>query len=448
MPPRPSVGAIRATSVRLLVGLLGDAVKYEVRNVNGPGSQGMLLIKNPEANLKRLYSPPPAPIWRCSRATPWAPMLKVSPSSIVEPRSNKFYARDGGQSYKSNAGYRGDVRIKRSHPWRLHSESFPEYGTSLGRERETGHSHGSESAFQLTKDHRQRRSHRSPAILVTSQGYSETRIPIGQMTLEADRAPEAAQQQLAGDVQAIDAYNTVIRDSNQNVRQVLSGAVGTDLGEDRVAWEKWVTDLSGYAYVSPTRTVDDTPTYEEEVPLDYQPQPSSILSGPPQITTIAIQRVQHNCFAAGTPVQTMDGLCPIEKLRVGDQVLTQDPKSGELKYQPLLAVYHNPPNETLRIGLGKETIVATGIHRLWKAGKGWTMAREFKLGDPLRTLEGLAVVMSIEKDRVQPVFNMHVAEGESFFVGKQGVLAHDNSQVNPTPSPFDAVPDLRTTARP
>ena len=46
----------------LLVGLLGDPIKYEVRKVDGPGSQGVLLIKNPEANLKRLYSPPPAPI--------------------------------------------------------------------------------------------------------------------------------------------------------------------------------------------------------------------------------------------------------------------------------------------------------------------------------------------------------------------------------------------------
>ena len=289
---------------------------------------------------------------------------------------------------------------------------------------------------------------RSPAVLVTANGFSETRIPIGQMALEAQRAAEAAQQQLAGDVQQIDAYNTTIRESNRSVRQVLSGAVGTDLGEERVAWQRWVTDLSGYAYVSPAVLGNDTPTYDEEVPLDYQPQPLASFTGPPEYTTVEIKRVQHNCFAAGTPVQTMDGLRPIEKLRVGDQVLTQDPRSGELKYQPLLAVYHNPPNETLRIGLSTETIVATGIHRLWKAGKGWTMARELKAGDILRTLEGLAPVKSIDKDRVQPVFNMKVAEGESFFVGKQGVLAHDNSQVNPTPSPFDAVADLRATARP
>ncbi len=37
------------------------------------------------------------------------------------------------------------------------------------------------------------------------------------------------------------------------------------------------------------------------------------------------------------------------------------------------------------------------------------------------------------------MFNLQVADGESFFVGRSGVLAHDNSTINPTPEPFDAV---------
>ena len=63
----------------LLVGLLGDPIQYEVRKVDGPGSQGVLLIKNPEANLRRLYSPPPCRIWRFKPATAWALMPMVSP---------------------------------------------------------------------------------------------------------------------------------------------------------------------------------------------------------------------------------------------------------------------------------------------------------------------------------------------------------------------------------
>jgi len=76
------------------------------------------------------------------------------------------------------------------------------------------------------------------------------------------------------------------------------------------------------------------------------------------------------------------------------------------------------------------------------------MARELKPGDALRTVGGLAVVKSVEKERIQPVFNLRVAEGESFFVGRTGVLAHDNSLVNPTPRPFDAVLELGAKVSP
>ena len=61
------------------------------------------------------------------------------------------------------------------------------------------------------------------------------------------------------------------------------------------------------------------------------------------------------------------------------------------------------------------------------------MARDLKPGDVLRTLGGIATVKSVEEEQVQPVFNLQVADGESFFVGRSGVLAHDNSTINPTP---------------
>ncbi len=89
-----------------------------------------------------------------------------------------------------------------------------------------------------------------------------------------------------------------------------------------------------------------------------------------------------------------------------------------------------------------DTIVATPIHRFWKAGGGWTMARDLKPGDPIRTLSGVERVGSIEEEKVQPVFNLEVARGHSFFVGKVAALVHDNSLVETTTRPFDALPDL------
>ena len=191
----------------------------------------------------------------------------------------------------------------------------------------------------------------------------------------------------------------------------------------------------------------DETTVIEQVPLNYVPQ-----AAPPVIQNVETGvHLHHACFGRGTPVQTIDGPRPIEDLRAGDDVLTQDPRTGALKYQPLIAVYHNPPNATFRVALegADESVVATGIHRLWKAGKGWIMVRELKPGDVLRTLGGTAAVKSVKDERVQPVFNLRVADGESFFVGKRGILAHDNSTIQPTPEPFDAVEALpETSARP
>ena len=45
----------------VLIALLRDPIKYEVRPVNGPGSQGQLVIKQTDKNVKRLYSPLSAP---------------------------------------------------------------------------------------------------------------------------------------------------------------------------------------------------------------------------------------------------------------------------------------------------------------------------------------------------------------------------------------------------
>ena len=119
-------------------------------------------------------------------------------------------------------------------------------------------------------------------------------------------------------------------------------------------------------------------------------------------------------------------------------MLAQDTKTGALSYQAVVTAFHNPPNATLRVRLGDESIVATGIHRFWKAGSGWIMARELKPGDSLRTLGGVSTVSSVEDEPIQPVFNLEIANGQSFFVGNQGALVHDNSLVVPVSEPFDA----------
>ena len=265
-------------------------------------------------------------------------------------------------------------------------------------------------------------------------GERRVQVPVGEMIREVQLAATLAQGQLSGDVASLDQANIQIHRSNEPLLTALKSVTGGDLGEDAPSWSRWWAEREGYAV---TENPESTkPTVFEDVPLAYTPT-----TGPafiPSETTGYIRR-HHSCFAAGTPVRTIDGSRSIESIRVGDLVLVQDTIAGGLNYQPVVAVFHNPPNQTFRVDLGGDAVVATGIHRFWKAGKGWTMARDLREGDVLRTLGGVATVASVEPSRVQPVFNLEVASGRSFFVGQGGALVHDNSQVEAVLHPFDTV---------
>ena len=380
-----------------LIALVRDPIKYEVRPVGGPGSPGALFVQGKQFNVQRLYSPPPVP-------------------SLPNMGNGVLNYDENGLPVLS---YFGTVRSTETVGQLL---AEPGGGTSANMTliellKSTGHRPGSSSMVEVTRDR-------------------EVDLPIGQMMLEAQKSAIVAERQLESDVQNVERFNAAVRASNNRVIPALTALTGEDLGENQEAWGKWWTNDQGYAITSNTQP---TITFVEEVPLAYTPQPVA-----PQVIDSPVGAVQrtHSCFAAGTPVQTLTGLRPIETIRFGDEVLTQDVSSGALSYQPVVAVFHNKPNQTWKIRIGAETVVATGIHRFWKAGRGWTMARDLKPGDPIRTLGGLARVESVESDRVQPVFNLQVAGGESFLVGKQGALVHDNSLVQPVANPFDAEPGL------
>jgi len=258
-------------------------------------------------------------------------------------------------------------------------------------------------------------------------------IPIGQMDLEVQKTAAVAQRQLELDVESLKKQNEPINLLNGRVLPVLKVVSGQDLGDSREAWQKWWVDQIGYTLM--IGATPEKPTITEEIPLDYQPRPTPIMT-----TNTVIGYLRMSCFGAGTLVHTLSGTQPIESLKVGDQVLTQNMTSGALGYQPILVVHRNPPSATYKIQLGDESIVSSHFHRFWKAGQGWVMARDLEQGDTVRTLGGLATISTIEPGEVQPVFNLDVAEDADFFVGRDGALVHDNTLPDLRQIPFDAPP--------
>lgn len=250
--------------------------------------------------------------------------------------------------------------------------------------------------------------------------YGSTVMPLETPEQLAAAAARASENRLESDVEAIESSNSGINNTNAFVLNALNPLTGKDLPPDSSAWMSWWADQQGYALMTSPETTK--PTFVQNVG-----------SGAIRVTTIG-----HSCFRAGTPVRTLTGPRSIDSLEVGDRVLILDTTSGEMRYEPVLVVYHNRPATLYQVALGGESIWATGIHRFWKAGRGWVMARDLKPGDAVRTLGGTATVQSVEEGPVEPVFNLEVGGGQSFFVGGLGALVHDNSLVHPVATPFDA----------
>ena len=135
----------------------------------------------------------------------------------------------------------------------------------------------------------------------------------------------------------------------------------------------------------------------------------------------------YSCFAAGTPVWTKTGLRPIEQLEIGDLVLAQNATTGELTYKPVIARTVRPPSPLRTIAVDGEEIEATLGHPFWVVGVGWRMAKELEDGASLHGVSGSSTVGRIEPRDDAEAYNLVVADFGTYFVGKTGLLVHDNT---------------------
>ncbi len=410
----------------MLVAMVIAPIKYEVKQVGGQGNPGTLSVHGDDADLKRIYTPPSVqlpgilpgdqvgvdengmpvayrtmvtgPTYRLPTA---AAQNRAAANGVAQFKAKlpALMAKNGANPTVISAAEAAASNLSASVPWA---------------------SWGSSPMF-------------SNFTRYTATPTTTVQIPVGQIMAEAESANAAARQRLQDDVTQLENYNRAAAVVNDRVLPVLNGISGQNFGPDPRAWDKWWQDQVGVALM-PLKTPDST-TVVEQVPIDFQAAPIS----PTAVATGAVIRRSQSCFGAGTMVKTMTGERPIETLEVGDLVLAQNIKTGALNYQPILKVYHNPPNKTFQVNIAGEAIVSSGFHRFWVPGRGWVMARDLKAGDHLRTLGGSAAVTSLEDDRDQPVYNLDVAHDADFFVGRAGTLAHDMSLPDLRLAPFDGI---------
>ena len=158
-------------------------------------------------------------------------------------------------------------------------------------------------------------------------------------------------------------------------------------------------------------------------------------SGPPMTITGNFTNnvtITGECFVAGTPVHALSGPVPIESIKAGDRVLSQDLRTGELAYKTVQGTTLRSALTLVKLRLGDETITATYGHPFWVVGRGWHVAGKLKVGDKLRGLTENVAVEAIEKVLPDAVYNLLIDEYATFFVGASPLLVHDDSPLEET----------------
>ncbi|HZX33542.1 MAG TPA: Ig-like domain-containing protein [Rhodocyclaceae bacterium] len=100
-----------------------------------------------------------------------------------------------------------------------------------------------------------------------------------------------------------------------------------------------------------------------------------------------LQTADNPCFVAGTPVWTDKGLVPIEKIQVGDMVLSKSEATGEKAFKRVMRTFRKEHQEIRTICAdgamnedGSEILVeflfATPEHPFWVDTHGWVTAGE------------------------------------------------------------------------
>ncbi len=424
----------------ILIGLMREKIKYEVKHVGGPGSPGELYIAGKKQNVKRVYAPPAAP------------NVAVLPGDTMQLDANGLPVLVHHRYFDTLVGNPTPVnwnnRDSNSASSLIDPKALSQQADQIRAKLPVGLNVNNGQLMQISGmlDPRWQALLATPPIAInatpglrasTSQyeivNDFQVGVPVGQMAAEAQRVAMSAEQQLSADVRTLDNQNTVIGEWNDRITAVLVTATGANIKPDADAWKTWFVDQLGFRYNM--STPDEVPTVYDDVPLVDQAR-AIPLQFDQQST--AFQIFRHSCFGKGTLVQTDSGPRAIETLQAGDQVLSQNTKTGKLGYQPIVMIHHNPPSTTCQVKLGDKSVVTSLTHRFWKAGHGWVMARDLQVGDPIRTLGGVARITAIENDKVQPVFNLDIAENADFFVGDLAVLVHDNTLPDLKQPAFDA----------
>ncbi len=216
-----------------------------------------------------------------------------------------------------------------------------------------------------------------------------------------------SQQQALQAQRELELHNEATRVQNQQIVSVLKDVTGETLSASPKLWWNWWSEY-----------------------LDHHPDAAT--TGTRLQLNRALLNQQQRGLARGTWVWTSLGKRRIETVLPGDFVLSQDPRTGELAYQVLLAISAHRPTVVSRVETQDAELFCASGHVLWETGSGWQRVSNIAVGQPLH-----GATEEHRLTHVQPTFEIAsydlIVDGfHTYFVGEQGLLTHDATPIAPS----------------
>ena len=133
----------------------------------------------------------------------------------------------------------------------------------------------------------------------------------------------------------------------------------------------------------------------------------------------------NNYLVGGTEVWTQFGILPIERIIVGDRVLTKDLSSGELEFNLVIGMDTQPTRKVRELEVGTRTIVATPDQPFFVTDAGWREAENLEVGMEIDSLDGPQRIKHLRSGKADAAYSLLIANLPNYFVERQGILVHD-----------------------
>ena len=205
--------------------------------------------------------------------------------------------------------------------------------------------------------------------------------------------------------------------ARENAVAALQSLTGLKIGAEFSEWRQALMQIDG----SFIESKSGAPTSVEIT--YYQPN------------TLAIGSVQRfDCFAAGTAVATKRGLMPIDKVCIGELVLSRNVTTGETAFKPVLARTLRPRTPMQTLTIDGESVRASSAHPIWTKESGWVKAKDLSEKVTLVAEDSTRSLARNELGNAEQGYNLVVADFGTYFVGKSRVLVHDNTPIRDIPA--------------